>query len=198
MGSKSQPTSLRALTENEVSLVAGGTQDLDWITVTAHRRFEPASGSHGWSFATAGGAGLLGFGALQGALYELATQDSDGDGIVDLVDEDTREVTVTATPEQISAANAHREAAFAEITVYGTIGAAGLAVAGFKGTGGSWGAAGVGGAGYLAGELDLTDKLVDAFADSKYWEDYYEDGKWDGYIQPYDRYGNPNKNYHQP
>lgn len=184
---KSNFQGLRCLSEEEMLLVAGGTNE---VTVVGVRQHADGNGGGGWSFSTASGAGIL-FGSVQGALYELATQDSDNDGIVDLLDEDSREVVVEATPAQISAAQAHHDTAFNRVVIIGSIAAAGLSQVQWTG----WMGMAAAGAGFASGELDLVDHVVDALADANYWEDYYEDGKWDGFLQPHNQDGDQRDPY---
>lgn len=147
-----------------------------------------SGGSGGWVFdlsgiGLAGSAAIFHFGEV---IQQMLTQDSDGDGISDLLDSDITEIVVTASPDQVAAAKAHYDSAFAEVTMYGLLVFAGAAYA----TGPSVAVPAAGG-GYLEGRLGISEAITNTLADGNYWTDYYEDGRWDGYIQPRPPGGGP-------
>lgn len=95
--------------------------------------------------------------------------------------DDGETIVVTATKEQVAAANLAFDRAQFEVYWMGAIGFASLGVAGYAGAGGYGGAAALGGGNFLADELWDVDATIEALADHYYAQDG-ADGNYDGFI----------------
>jgi hypothetical protein len=136
----------------------------------------------GWSF-DFGGLSLPGAQAIFHIGYtinEMLLSDVDGDGISDLFDHDVEEIVVRASSAQVAAAKAHYDAAWIETRVYGALTFAGIGyLSTIKGA-----AAAAGAIGYAEGKFEVSEHITNILADSNYWVDYAQDGRWDGYVFP--------------
>lgn len=183
-----QIASLRLLDAHEIATVSGG--DDDEIVVVGPRRvtntyeLDPfytlnsnITFALGDSWLNSGGGG--GGGGSAPAPSDPEDGDMDGDGIPDSVDtEDNREIVVTATPEQVAAAQGWYT--FFQVGTY-------TSIIGLAALGGFLGLTGLAGASFeaAAAALGLTaEELTNMMADLGYQTDSW-DGAYDGFSPIY-------------